>query len=149
MKFNVMSYSDILRALRGHDFDTVANSLTAEDAYGSVYSRAEAIADGFLIDVTPSARELGFCLKVAITASAWAQLVAVPHNREEEIERLFALLGRVQFELDQMPVTDHRLTVSVESETGEQKQVEVRVTVGPDDKARAVITIMLGYEDQA
>ena len=149
MKFNVMSYNDILRALRGHDFDTVANSLTVEDAYGNVYTRADAIADGFLIDVSQSARELGFCLTVAITASAWAQLVAVPHKKEEEIERLFALLGRVQTELDQMPVTDHRCFVTAVAETGEDEQVEIRITVGPDDKGRSVITIMLGYEDQA
>ncbi len=149
MKFNVMSYSDILRALRGHDFDTVANSLTAEDAYGSVYTRAEAISDGQLIDVSQSARQLGICLSVAITASAWAQLIAVPHKKEEEIERLFALLGRVQFELDQTPAFDHRLIVSVEAETGEQKQIEIRVTVGPDEKGKIVVTVMLGYEDQA
>ena len=149
MKYNVMSYSDILRALRGHDFDTVANSLTVEDAYGSVYTRAEAISDGQLIDVSQSARQLGICLSVAITASAWGQLIAVPHKKEEEIERLFALLGRVQFELDQMPAYDHRLIVSVEAETGEEKRVEVLVTIGPDDKGETVVTVMLGYEDQA
>ena len=149
MKYNVMSYSDILRALRGHDFDTVANSLTVEDAYGSVYTRAEAISDGQLIDVSQSARQLGICLSVAITASAWGQLIAVPHKKEEEIERLFALLGRVQFELDQTPAFDHRLIVSVEAETGEEKRVEVLVTIGPDDKGETVVTVMLGYEDQA
>ena len=87
MKLKGMRYCDFLRALRGHDFDSIVNSFSADDAYDSIYNRADAIADGLLIDVSQSARELGYCLTVAITASAWAQAVAVPHNREEETDR--------------------------------------------------------------
>ena len=40
------------------------------------YTRAEAIADGVLIDVTETAKEVGFRLPVALTAAAWADCVA-------------------------------------------------------------------------
>jgi hypothetical protein len=35
------------------------------------YSRADAIRDGVLIDVTPTAREAGFRFPVALTSAAW------------------------------------------------------------------------------
>ena len=40
------------------------------------YSRAQALADGVLIDVADIAREAGFRVAVAITAQAWADCVA-------------------------------------------------------------------------
>src|SRR5690606_11899895 len=39
------------------------------------YSRAQAIADGVLIDITEIAREAGFKVPVAITRAAWADCV--------------------------------------------------------------------------
>ena len=41
----------------------------------SVYTRAQALADGVLIDAGPMAREAGFRWPVAITAGAWADCV--------------------------------------------------------------------------
>jgi len=42
----------------------------------SVYTRAQALADGVLIDAGPMAYEAGFRWPVAITAGAWADCVA-------------------------------------------------------------------------
>jgi hypothetical protein len=42
------------------------------------YSRAEAIRDGVLIDVTAVAREAGFRYPVALTAAVWERYVVVP-----------------------------------------------------------------------
>jgi len=36
------------------------------------YTRAEALADGVLLDVTPLAREAGFQIPVALTVGLWA-----------------------------------------------------------------------------
>ena len=50
-----------------------------EDVFGPViasYSRAQAIDDGVLIDVTPMAREAGFKWPVALTHTAWCDCVA-------------------------------------------------------------------------
>jgi hypothetical protein len=42
------------------------------------YTRAEAIADGALIDVSAVARKAGIRYPVALTAAVWAKCVAVP-----------------------------------------------------------------------
>ncbi|CAM5220057.1 hypothetical protein CDEF62S_00556 [Castellaniella defragrans] len=39
------------------------------------YSRAQAIADGVLVDVTATAREAGFSVPVAMTRTVWADCV--------------------------------------------------------------------------
>jgi hypothetical protein len=39
------------------------------------YTRAQAIDDGYLIDVSETAREAGFRLPVAITRSTWADCI--------------------------------------------------------------------------
>src|SRR5262249_40620714 len=42
------------------------------------YTRAQAIADGALIDVSSTAREAGIHYPVALTAAVWQKCVAVP-----------------------------------------------------------------------
>ena len=46
----------------------------------SAYTRAQAIEDGFLVDVSETAREAGFTIPVAVTRSAWNRLVALPEE---------------------------------------------------------------------
>jgi hypothetical protein len=38
------------------------------------YTRAQALADGVLVDVTATAREAGFVWPVALTAALWADI---------------------------------------------------------------------------
>jgi hypothetical protein len=58
------------------------------------YTRAQAIEDGVLIDVTQTAREAGFKYPVALTAAAWAKCVAVPPGVvcQDEAGRLWDVL---------------------------------------------------------
>ena len=52
---------------------------TLTDIFGPVissYSRAQAIEDGVLIDVSEMAREAGFKHPVALTSAAWEDCVA-------------------------------------------------------------------------
>jgi hypothetical protein len=42
------------------------------------YTRAEALRDGVLIDVSQAAREAGIRYPVPLTAAPWAKCVAVP-----------------------------------------------------------------------
>jgi hypothetical protein len=42
------------------------------------YTRADALRDGVLIDVSAAAREAGIRWPLALTAAAWANCVAVP-----------------------------------------------------------------------
>jgi hypothetical protein len=58
------------------------------------YSRADAIRDGVLIDVSAVAREAGIRYPVALTAAAWERCVAVPPcvACQDESGRLWDLL---------------------------------------------------------
>ena len=42
------------------------------------YTRAQAIEDGVLVDVSDTAREAGFRIPVALTRTVWERLVALP-----------------------------------------------------------------------
>src|ERR1700755_997806 len=58
------------------------------------YSRADAIRDGVLIDVSTTAREAGIRWPVALTAPVWSQFVAVPRGVvcQDEAGRLWDVL---------------------------------------------------------
>src|SRR5580700_9602633 len=58
------------------------------------YSRAEAIRDGVLIDVTPTAREAGFRWPVALTQAVFERCVRVPDGVacQDEAGRLWDVL---------------------------------------------------------
>ena len=58
------------------------------------YSRADALRDGVLIDVSPVAREAGIRYPVALTAAAWGRCVAVPPGVawQDEAGRLWDVL---------------------------------------------------------
>ena len=44
------------------------------------YTRAQAIEDGILVDVSDTAREAGFKIPVAITRTVWNRLIALPEG---------------------------------------------------------------------
>jgi hypothetical protein len=50
----------------------------------SLYTRDQAIADGFLVDVSDMAREAGFKWPVAVTRAVWDDIVTpAPHDKQE------------------------------------------------------------------
>src|SRR5512142_1811169 len=63
------------------------------------YTRAQAIADGVLVDVSKLAKEAGFRFPVAVTAGVWAECVAVPDDVEgqDETGRLWDVLTMLRF----------------------------------------------------
>lgn len=70
---------------------------TKNRPYGDVihqYSRAQAIEDGFLIDVTETAREAGISFPTALSAAVWKCCVIVPEkvNWRDERDRLWEVL---------------------------------------------------------
>ena len=57
----------------------IFNDQSTESFFGDVistYTRAQAIEDGVLVDVSSTAKEVGFKWPAAITAGAWADCVA-------------------------------------------------------------------------
>ena len=63
------------------------------------YTRADAIRDGVLIDVSAVAQQAGIRYPVALTAAVWAECVAVPPGVEcqDEAGRLWDVLPMLRF----------------------------------------------------
>ena len=120
-----------------------------------LYSRAQAIEDGVLIDVSSAGREAGFTCPVAVTASVWGQYVEVPDAvpSQDEAGRLwdilsmlrFAISGRNQIQPD-APLL-YRLIVRNYPKPDRRDKVTLKAIYGPGDTAAPVMTIMLPDED--
>jgi hypothetical protein len=139
----------------------MSNQLNEHPLFGeviSVYTRAQALADGVLIDAGAMVHECGFRWPVALTAAAWNDCVAWSESdNERQIHqdpsgRLWDVLymaayaarnpadavSQRLFELYRVPRDGH----STEAETTRPKLV-----VGPGDGGEPVITILLPNED--
>lgn len=109
-----------------------------------VYSRADALEDGLLVDVTETATEAGFRVPVAMTAAAWG-VVAVRSNTWEDTKGklwdvLFTLFFTVRTQQRDASAICWNIQLSGKSQT-------FRAVIGPGDDGEAVITIMLPGED--
>jgi hypothetical protein len=135
------------------------------------YTRAQAIADGVLVDLTSAADDkgclvcpqAGFKVPVAITRAAWAQTIEAggtwkPDGDGEVLEleggqsltgRLWDVLWMLRAASGQAGSTDRvHFQVLVDSDgDGRREAVKLWVLCGPGDDAQPVITIMLEGED--
>lgn len=129
--------------------------MTANKDWNIVYSytRAQAIADGVLIDVTKQAKEIGFRLHTVITTTLFNGYVEPPAGLEGEGQsvagRLHDVMVLALFAARRAANTD-RVTFKVDflMEPGRKETVEVIAVIGPgDDGAIPVLTIMLPEDD--
>lgn len=139
----------------------MSNQSTEQPIFGpaiSVYTRAQALADGVLIDAGPMAREAGFRWPVAVTAAAWEDCVAWTESdsdrqiHQDQSGRLWDVLfmavyaaranaeagSELRFELYRVP-RDGRSTQAA--------LTTLKLAVGPGDEAEPVMTILLPQED--
>lgn len=131
----------------------------SDSTFGEVissYSRAQALADGALVDVSNVAREMGFLYRVTLTAAVWADCVAWNDEDSErqvmqnENARLWDVLWmakladkagqghRVAFELRRVPRGGRGQA---------PRRVTLRLAIGPGDQGEPVLTILLPDED--
>lgn len=126
------------------------------------YSRADAIEDGNLVDVSESAKHaagnlMGFKVPVAMTSAAWEVLVAW-HGSTNPLDALIAEEKR----LDDVLLVAHEAAARERNESCinfivdvmEQEESgpvvvpkNVVMIIGPGDTPEPVITIMLPEED--
>ncbi|WLT40242.1 hypothetical protein NON20_23930 (plasmid) [Synechocystis sp. B12] len=143
------------------------NFLEAAPVYS--YSRAQAIADGDLVDVSEAARSAGIVYPVALTAFVWRRYIEVPTGDsagQSRAGRLWDLLWMFRCaarraEGDTLPL---QLLVAIpESEpflineaapqpatgvtSATHRVVTLRAIVGPGDTLDPVITILMPDED--
>jgi hypothetical protein len=117
------------------------------------YTRAQAIADGVLIDVSKLAREAGFRYPVALTAGVWAECVAVPEGvtGQDETGRLWDILTMLRFAIARQKGDaqriDFALHVRNDNREGDPPLVSLYALCGPGDNGEPVITVLLPGED--
>jgi hypothetical protein len=120
----------------------------------SSYTRAQAIADGELVDVTAIAGEAGFKLAVALTRNAWSTAVEWDDSHggfQDETGRLWDVVWMATFAARRHRGGDRVAfdVLRVPNRAGATKAVAVQlvVCVGPGDHREPVITIMLPSDD--
>ena len=130
-----------------------------DDTFGEPiysYSRAQAIADGVLVDVTGTARQVGFRYPVAITAALYERLLPSQHEIGQEFARpeegrdarLWKLLWLVVLHIRFMERDTDRIQFQVtlqeiEPKTGALQEVDLRLwaVCGPGDQGEPVVTV--------
>jgi hypothetical protein len=147
--------------------------MTFQELFGepvSIYSRAQAIADGELVDVSATAREAGIRFPVAITRAAWADYVTfLPEDGadQDEAGRLWDVLWMLRCAISLSaggPELTFRLHVA-KADRGNWKAneappergsglrrcrhrlVTLRALCGPGDTPEPCITILRPEED--
>jgi hypothetical protein len=116
------------------------------------YARAQAVADGVLIDVSAVAREAGITHPVALTSAAWGHYVAVPPGVEcqDEAGRLWDVLWLLRLAIgrsDGGPEVRFGVHVRNDNREGTPLLVRLKAVCGPGDEGEPAITIMLPDED--
>jgi hypothetical protein len=117
------------------------------------YTRARAIADGVLVDVSELAKEAGFRFPVAVTAGVWAECVTVPDGvaGQDETGRLWDVLNVLRFTTLRQKGDGERVDFAVhvrnDNRAGDPPLVRLHALCGPGDDAEPVITVMLPSED--
>ena len=127
--------------------------LENEDLFGGViysYSRAQAIDDGVLIDVSTVAMEAGIKYPVAVTCAVWANYVAVPEGvvGQDESGRLWDIVWMLRMAIARSNDGEEiRYSLLVRNNNRRAELVTLKAVCGPGDDAEPVITIMLPDED--
>jgi hypothetical protein len=138
-----------------------SNEPSAESFFGDVistYTRAQAIEDGVLIDISPIAKEAGFEWRVAMTAGAWADCV-VWSDRDNQAQvyqdqsgRLGDILYMASYAIRTSKDSGDRLLFQLyrvprDGHSMEAVLITLKLIVGPGDSGEPVITILLPHED--
>ena len=124
----------------------------------SVYTRAQAIEDGILVDVSETAREAGFNIPVAITRTVWDRIIALPEGYQgfqDEGGRLWDVLWMARHYALRASNSDRvRMCVLVrdvrkdlrDSHRPPRRHFPI-VAIGSGDRGEATITIMFPEDD--
>jgi hypothetical protein len=119
----------------------------------SFYTRAQALEDGVLVDVSKMAKEAGIKFPVALTATVWGQYVEVPAGvaGQDEAGRLWDILWTFRCSAAKFDGSTLLFKLSVRNHDRERldrrDQVTLKAECGPGDNGEPVLTIMLPDED--
>jgi uncharacterized protein DUF6573 len=117
------------------------------------YTRAQAIEDGVLVDVTQMAREAGLLHHTVVTQALWSDIKEIPKNfsYESETGRLWDVLwmarmaaGRSE-NLEKSRIKYQLVLHTRNVDPAYEQLIELVMDCGPGDQAEPVITI--GYQE--
>jgi len=118
------------------------------------YTRAQAIEDGVLVDITEWARETGFKVPVACTATVWNGYVVPPpgtepfgqseRGRAHDLLWLLFLAIKASKNTGQDQILYKVLFLMAPNKT---EEVTLKAHFGPGDDGEPVVTIMTPDED--
>ncbi len=115
------------------------------------YTRAQAIADGVLIDVTKTAREAGILFPVAVTASLYHRYIVPDEASELHCQstegRLWDTLWLFRYAAAGFSSDLLYYEVLYVMEGRKMNKVKLKALCGPGDNGEPIITIMLPNED--
>ena len=151
--------------MNNHTSDKKSNTVPARETLGDLfadapvifsYTRKQAIEDGVLVDLTEWAKETGFRIPVACTATIWNQNVVPPANTralgQSESGRGHDLLWMLYIAIratKRNGEVDDRLLYKVIflQAPHRQETVTLKAICGPGDNGEPVITITCPDED--
>ena len=117
------------------------------------YTRKQAVADGFQVEVTTTAREAGITFPVFITRTVFDSFVAIPPGvtAQDEAGRLWDVLWMLRFAIRKARPGADRLPFAlyVRNDNRAARLVKLVATCGPldIDDAQPAITVMMPDED--
>lgn len=114
------------------------------------YTRAQAIQDGVLVDVTETAKEMGFKFPLAVTSAVW-QIIqpdqAAESMGESATGRLWDCLWMLLIAIKRGSGGAIIPFSFIVTENCLQRTVQLKAVCGPGDNMEPVITVMLPSED--
>jgi hypothetical protein len=115
------------------------------------YTRAHALADGELVDVSSVAREAGIRYPTALTRAVWERYVKVPPGvaGQDEPGRLWDIVWMLSLAIRRSTGTLVAFALHVRDDNRERTPplVRLKAICGPGDQGEPVITVMLPEED--
>ena len=122
------------------------------------YTRAQALEDGVLVDVSEMAREAGFKVPVAVTRAVWDQYIewTVEDTNNQTVQdercRLWDVLWRLMFAIkttdsEADPIIYQFDMIPRDGKSRSAKRIKLKSFIGGGDKREPVLTIMLPTED--
>lgn len=116
----------------------------------SIYTRAQAIEDGVLVDVSETAREAGFRFPVAVTQRVWSEIVTPdPRAREwgqSETGRLWDILSILRLMVRRGGSRIDFRVIAIMKER-QRRYIRLKALCGPSDDGSPCITILMPDED--
>jgi hypothetical protein len=113
------------------------------------YTRAQALADGVLVDVSAVAREAGIKYPTALTRAVFDRYVTVPPKVEcqDEAGRLWDVVYMLSLACRRVDGPILLYTVYVRNDNRRPRPVRLKAVCGPDDDGSPCLTVMLPDED--